>query len=346
MQRNEERDRARKLPCSWSVNSRSIRSPGAAVWLRVLGIAVLVLAVPLDAYGKACRPKRPLPAIVVTTMGPCNFDPDSFSFTGDPAQQAACLVRPVARWAKLGPTLPNLPPVFADRIGRASDLPSRTALAALIAELHLDDRLGEGLLDPISRANDNDPLAPAAKYLVIHDTSGPKLRGSWPADMDEDRKINNLGRFHCSDSFEIAHVIVNRSGDLYVGHDLSVPWRSTKFERALNFGTSLKGLFLHVELIQPRRGAPGHRRNDIAAPTPGFTAVQYDRLALVYTLASLRAGQWLIPAFHAVIDSDIRGGHDDPQNFDLDAFAYSLEMLLDRLSRTEEPGVLLTPRAE
>src|SRR5262249_34195583 len=54
MQLNEERGRARKLPCSWSVNSRSIRSPGAAVWLRVLGIAVLVLAVPLDAYGKAC----------------------------------------------------------------------------------------------------------------------------------------------------------------------------------------------------------------------------------------------------------------------------------------------------
>jgi hypothetical protein len=105
-------------------------------------------------------------------------------------------------------------------------------------------------------------------------------------------------------------------------------------------------LLLHVEFIQPRRGAPGHRRNDIAAPTPGFTAVQYDRLALVYMLASVRAGQWLIPAFHAVIDSDIRGGHDDPQNFDLDAFAHSLEMLLDRLSRTEEPGVLLTPRAE
>src|ERR1700747_2320934 len=100
------------------------------------------------------------------------------------------------------------------------------------------------------------------------------------------RQFNNLGRFHCSDSFEIAHVIVNRGGDLYVGHDLSVPWRSTKFERALNFGTSLKGLFLHVDFIQPRRGAPGHRRNDIAAPTPGFTAVQYDRLALVYTLAS------------------------------------------------------------
>ncbi len=322
-----------------------MKSSGAGVWLQAAGVAVLVLAAPFDAFGAACRPKRPLPAIVVTTMGPCSFDPDSFSFAGDPVQQAACLVRPVARWAKLGPTLSSLPPVFANRIGRATDLPPRTALAGLIAELHLDSHLGEGLLDPVSRANDNDPLAPAAKYLVIHDTSGPKL-SSWPANLDDDRKINNLNRFHCSDSFEIAHVIVNRGGDLFVGHDLSVPWRSTKFERALNFGVGLKGLFLHVEFIQPRRGAPGHGRNDIVAPTPGLTAAQYDRLALVYVLASVRAGQWLIPAFHAVIDGHIRGGHDDPQNFDLDAFAHSLEMLLDALSRTEEPSVLLIPGAE
>jgi hypothetical protein len=322
-----------------------VKSPGAGVWLQAAGVAVLVLAAPFDAFGAACRPKRPLPAIVVTTMGPCNFDPDSFSFAGDPVQQAACLVRPVARWAKLGPTLSSLPPVFANRVGRASDLPDRTTLAGLITELHLDSHLGEGLLDPVSRANDNDPLAPTAKYLVIHDTSGPKL-SSWPANLDDDRKINNLNRFHCSDSFEIAHVVVNRGGDLFVGHDLSVPWRSTKFERALNFGAALKGLFLHVEFIQPRRGGPGHGRNDIVAPTPGLTAAQYDRLALVYVLASVRAEQWLIPAFHAVIDGNIRGGHDDPQNFDLDSFAHSLEMLLDRLSRTEEPSVLLIPGAD
>jgi hypothetical protein len=194
-----------------------------------------------------------------------------------------------------------------------------------LSELRLDSHLGEGLPDPISRARDNDPDAPAARYLVIHDTSGPKL-GSFPADIDANRKINNLARFHCSDSAEIAHVIVNRVGDLYVGHDLRVPWRSTKFERALNFGGELKGLFLHAEFIQPRRGG----RHDITAPNPGFTAIQYDRLALIYTLASVRAGQWLIPAFHAVIDNDIRGGHDDPQNFDVESFARSLEALLQR----------------
>jgi hypothetical protein len=336
MNRKAERDRARNLRSWWP-----IWTPGAGVWLRVAGIAILILAAPLDAFATACKPKRALPAIVVTTMGPCHYDPDSFGFAGEPAQQAACLVRPVLRWAKLGPIRSSLPPVFAGRMGRASDLPNRTALAALLGELHLDGRLGQGLLDPISRARDNDADAPAAKYLVIHDTSGPKL-GSFPADIDENRKINNLARFRCSDSFEIAHVVVNRRGDLFVGHDLSVPWRSTKFERALNFGGELKGLFLHVEFIQPRRGG----RHDITAPNPGFTAMQYDRLALVYTLASVRAGQWLIPAFHAVIDNDIRGGHDDPQNFDLESFAHSLEMLLDRLSRTEEPSVLLIPGAD
>src|SRR5580704_4850996 len=170
MDRNAGRVRARELAGWWPV-----KSPGAAVWLRAAGIAILVLAAaPLDVFAAACRPKRPLPAIVVTTMGPCNFDPDTFSFAGEPARQAACLVRPVATWAKLGPVLSNLPPVFADRIGHASGLPDRTALAALLTALRLDGRLGNGLLDPISRANDNDPLAPAAKYFVIHDTSGPK----------------------------------------------------------------------------------------------------------------------------------------------------------------------------
>ena len=75
-----------------------------------------------------------------------------------------------------------------------------------------------------------------------------------------------------------------------------------------------------------RAGAtPGYRRmNDFQAPVPGFTPAQYDALALVYVVASVRAGRWLIPAFHAVIDEGIRNKHDDPQNFELQAFADSL----------------------
>ena len=41
---------------------------------------------------------------------------------------------------------------------------------------------------------------------------------------------------------------------------------------------------------QPRRRGPGRLGNDIAAPDPGFTAAQYRLLALLYTIASVRAG--------------------------------------------------------
>jgi hypothetical protein len=105
---------------------------------------------------------------------------------------------------------------------------------------------------------------------------------------------------------------------------------------ATNFEGALKGLFLHVELVQPRKRHPKFRGdNDYLAPQPGFTSEQYDALALTYTVASLRAGQWLIPAYHAVLDKGIPDGHDDPQNFDLDAFAGSLARLLDALQTPE-----------
>ena len=67
---------------------------------------------------------------------------------------------------------------------------------------------------------------------------------------------------------------------------------------------------------------------DAIAPQPGFTPAQYERLALIYTVASLRAGTWLIPGFHAAIDEGISDAHDDPQHFDLTAFDGALQALL------------------
>jgi len=277
---------------------------------------------------------------VLQTMGPCDFNVATLSFAGNSVQQAACLVRPVNPWAHLGPPLENLPKVLADRVGRPEVMPDRTALAALINEVGLAPQFADGLASQVSRARDGDPLSPMARYFVIHDTSGPKL-GSFPANLNENAKINNLARFRCSDSFELAHAVINRQGGVFFGHDFAVPWRSTKFERALFFGNALKGLFLHVEMIQPRRRGPGRHANDIAAPSPGFTRAQYGQLALLYTIASVRAGEWLIPAFHAVIDGDVRGGHDDPQNFDLTAFAQALEGILDRLAGEHEQSPAL-----
>jgi hypothetical protein len=297
--------------------------------------AQFALLDPDGAVATACRPRRPLPMVVLKSMGPCNFNAETLSFAGSSVEQAECLIRPVNRWAHLGPPLPELPKTLSDRIGGIEPMPDRAALAALISETGLPSQFADGLNSDISRARDGDAQAPMARYFVIHDTSGPRL-GSFPANLDDNVKINNLERFSCSDAAEIAHAFINRGGGVFFGHDFSVPWRSTKFERALTFGTNLKGLFLHVEMIQPRRR--GRHGGDITAPTPGFTAAQYRQLALLYTIASVRAGTWLIPAFHAVIDADIRGGHDDPQNFDVEAFARALDAIGERLKAYTAPS--------
>lgn len=307
----------------------------AKVFIAALAIACVVA--PDASAGPTCKPKRPKPIVHLKNMGPCAFDPDTLSFVGEPPQQAACLLRALDRSRNLAPAPADLPAALADRVGRPLVLPARESLIALLSKLDVDRDFADALSRPVSRARDNDPDAPAARYFVIHDTSGPNYGGrSFPADIDDSAKINNLRLFWCADGWAKSHVVINRRGGMMLGHDLEIPWRETKFERAPVFAGALKGLFLHIELIQPRRHARGFgRRNDAQAPTPGFTGAQYDRLALVYVIASVRAGTWMIPAFHAAIDADIRGGHDDPQNFDLETFARSLSNLI-RVLQSEE----------
>ncbi len=178
--------------------------------------------------------------------------------------------------------------------------------------------------------------SPALKYFVIHDTSGPNYgHRAFPDDINTNPKINNLKSFVCNDEWGKAHVVINRMGDILVNHDFSVPWRETKFEQAAEFGGALKGLFEHNEMIQPRRAGAGG--GDGHSPDPAFTPAQYDRLALVYTVVSVRAGYWLIPAFHAALDADIRNGHDDPLNFKVDSFADSIDRLIEKLEGTGQP---------
>jgi hypothetical protein len=299
--------------------------------------ALVALVAAGDAFAISCKPRRPKPPVVLKSMGPCNFDRERLAFAGDDVTQARCLMRSVGQRAKLGPVLDALPPAFADRIGGNAPLPSREVLADHLADIGLADALAGNLFWPVSRAQDSDPFAPAARYLVLHDTSGPYLR-RFPDDLDSHHKINNLARFRCSDNWSLAHVVINRMGGVFVGHDFAEPWRATKFERAPNFGGDLKGLFLHVEMIQPRRGRAG-----LIAPTPGFTTEQYDRLALVYVIASVRAGQWLIPATHAVIDNDVKNGHDDPQNFEFASFAEAIAQLDAHLRALATPVVSSIP---
>lgn len=287
------------------------------------GIAFVLSGVTANAAGNCRFPPSKPP--VLKNMGPCEFDPATLSFAGDARQQAACLTSPVLPFGYIGKPREDLPAVFADYVGQPRELPAHAALEKLARQRGID--IDFALNRPVAHAHDNDPLSRSMTYFVIHDTSSPNYMGRpWPSDIDSDKSINNLGRYACANKIERAHVFINRPGEIMLAHDFSVPWRATKFEMAPLHGGALKGLFVHVELIQPRKRAPGRgRSNDFLAPSPGFSAAQYESLALIYAIASLRAGFWLIPAFHAVLDDGIYDKHDDPQNFDLAAFAEKVD---------------------
>jgi hypothetical protein len=289
------------------------------------------------ALSASCKPSHPLPTVALKDMGVCDFNLDSLAYRGTPEEQARCLMRGEDQTRNLGPPLQTLPDALASRVGRDTGLPSREILSSFLSKQDLETDFAAYLWQPVSHAEDNNPEAPLATYFVIHDTSGPNYgRRGFPDDIDSTSTINNLNNFVCADGWGKAHVVVNRSGEMLLNHDFSLPWRETKFERAVDFVGLLKGLFLHVEMIQPRRSAPGHSRyNDAQAPNPAFTTAQYDRLALLYTIASVRGGRWLIPAYHAAIDAGIRDGHDDPMGFDAESFANSLTLLIEKLRGPE-----------
>jgi len=301
-------------------------------------LASPIVVAPLDVVLAGCKPDHFRPLFFIKSMGACAFDSETLSFAGTPAEQAMCLMRGMDSSRNLEPRLQGLPHALAERIGRTSGLPSRATLSDYLSTLGLEGEFGDFLWLPVSRAHDNGLAAPMARYFVIHDTSGPNFgHRSFPDDIDGGGRVNDLRNFECHDGWGKAHVVISRTGGLLLAHDYSIPWRETKFEQAAEFGGELKGLFLHNEMIQPRRSAPGRgRRNDARSPDPAFTAVQYDRLALLYVIASVRAEHWLIPAFHAAIDAQIVNGHDDPLNFNIESFATSLDSLIAKLGTSDQ----------
>ena len=307
-------------------------------WLCAAMLASPIVLAPADAVLAGCKPDHFRPLFFVKSMGACAFDSETLSFAGTPAEQAMCLMRGMDSSRNLEPRLPGLPHALSERIGQTTGLPSRATLNDYLSLLGLEGEFGDFLWLPVSRAHDNDLAAPMARYFVIHDTSGPNFgRRSFPDDIDGGGKVNDLRNFECHDGWGKAHVVISRTGELLLVHDYSTPWRETKFEQAAEFGGALKGLFLHNEMIQPRRSAPGRgRRNDARSPDPPFTAAQYDRIALLYVIASVRAEHWLIPAFHAAIDAQIPNGHDDPLNFNIDNFANSLDAVMAKLGTPDQ----------
>lgn len=293
----------------------------------------------------------------------CGFNKNTLKFSGtSELDYAKCLLRKVGEGGSLGPTLKTLPEPLETLIGKpvaandAAHKQLKIALRSYLAKHGIAEADIGGSLDaPLSRARNNDPSAPMATYFVIHDTSTPNMCdvARFPDDINESswtwagKRWNDVNQYK---NAEEAHLHITRDGQSIAPSQRSfaTPWRATRIELPRH-DVRAKGLFLHIENVQPRRCAeqpPAHcyrtnpktgarecRLDSKVGPEPGFSDAQLDRLALVYLAASVRRKQWLVPAFHAALDAGIPGGHDDPQNFDLDRWANKLCSLLQTLQQ-------------
>lgn len=264
-------------------------------------------------------------APVAASAQDCGFDAATLSFSGSAIEQARCLTRHVQPGGSLAQQ--PLPALLADLLADTAPPPDAGTLAAAIdvfPEPYRTYALAHALA-PVSRTAAGMP----AGYFVIHDTSTPFLGSRpFPADLDRDPEVNSFAPYVTPQP--VAHIFLNRAGQIWPGHDFAEGWRATKLESRV-VGVPARGRFLHIETVQPRRLAPGATsEDDTRGPEPGFSKAQYRMLAALYLYASARAGSWLIPAFHATVDAGIADAHDDPQNFDLKRFAREVARLLAR----------------
>jgi hypothetical protein len=251
---------------------------------------------------------------------PCSFDLTHLSFAGTAVEQAQCLLRFVKRVGNVDDTPATLPPVLNTLLASPQSLDISKAQLRSYLQAHniREDSTGGSIDDPVCHANSNDAAAPLARYFMIHDTSS-KLDPGQTFDPNFINTANWSGNSLAHLIRGKTHVYITRLGQTLMDHDYGTPWRATQFESHQPHAR-LRGLFLHHELVQPRMG-PG--ASDPDSPDPGFTPLQYERLALQYLLASVRRGSWMIPAFHCVLDLHV-GDHDDPQHFDLAAWGNAL----------------------
>lgn len=240
--------------------------------------------------------------------------------------QARCLLSPVKTYGAVGSPRAGLPEPWLKLLGdHPQAVPSVERFRAYLTRFGVqEDDVGGPLDRPVS----SNTVGEKARYFIIHDTSvlleaNKKL--GFPASINgkawSDALIAVLARK------KNAHVFVGRAGQSITAVDFGEALVTTKFEKTRR--DLLEGLFVGVENLQPRlRGSKGI---DSLAPVPGFTRSQLKRLAVIYVAVSVRAGRWLIPVFHAVLDSGIPDAHDDPQHFDLDMFSAALNGVLSDL---------------
>lgn len=267
----------------------------------------------------------PLPA-QAEEIGECRFDRDSLTFAGTPLEQATCLLRKIELFAVKKPQ--PVPPVFVRLLTDAPPPTPAHKVAAILAFPEPYRAYAREYADaPVSQTAEGLPVL----YYVIHDTSTPFYKSDpFPRNLNRDEKVNSFAPYMDGTFAKepVAHIFLNRVGQIWAGHEFQEGWRATKLESRV-VGPRARGRFVHIETVQPRRFVgDATTRAATEGPKPGFTKAQYRMLAALYVYVSARAGRWLIPAQHNTVDAGIPDAHDDPQNFDMKQFGKEVERLL------------------
>ncbi len=240
--------------------------------------------------------------------GGCRFSSVSLRFAGTVEQTATCLLRKV-RARGSGADLQPVPDWLLQRMTRqVSFTPAQ-----------LRSYLSRNAIDPAALTAGIAAMdRPQLRYFVIHDTSSPEIPSNgteFPANINQSGWPGNNLTGWVGVSRRV-NLIISRDGRSRLFQDWGVarPLPATKLEQS-SYVSASRPIFVHVENIQPR--LKPSTTWAWRAPSPGLGPEQEQRLALAYVVASMRAGKWLIPAYHFNIDEGIPDGHDDPQNMDL-----------------------------
>ncbi|MFH6987880.1 hypothetical protein ACHRVW_09055 [Flavobacterium collinsii] len=254
------------------------------------------------------------------------FDKAKMEYKGTKTTQAKLLMRHVEMWGKINEKEAKLDNAYLNILSSNIDITKQQLQKYLSSKNIINSEIGGDINSPISHvlAGGQEVFA---KYFVIHDVSTPVYQTNFPTNInDESWSFNNIDRWNK----KVTHVYLTRTGKSKTVADFSEGLRATKFELK-TLGIPSRGLYIHIELVQPRVYPPGNAVNAPVAPKPGFTEAQYQRLALLYICSSFRKGEWLVPAFHANIDQNLNDSHDDPQNFETQKFTDQILKLLEAI---------------
>lgn len=277
-----------------------------------------------------------LPVISLAQTASEQFDFKNLKYLGTVEQQCEILLRRPLRGGHVEKKKTYIDSAFLRLITQKLNI-GKTKLKNYLNRHLIDENdIGGSIDNKISTIiNPSTRLPDTAKYFIFHDVSYEQPGIEFPTNIDslsyQANQFSYWTKVQKAQKEVLAHVFVNRLGESQTYADFSKPCLTTKFENSkYNKQFSLKGLFLGVELVQPRLRPNARTKYYSIAPTEGFTAKQYERLAIIYIAASVRKGSWLIPAFHICIDELLDpNSHDDPQKFELTNFTDSVLRIME-----------------